>query len=257
MKYYIVCLLALLTLNSCDSDAEKLKAEVEKYKAEAAQNLEDTKFLAKKMEEVNAFFKEIEDEQSGLAVSLGEGDYDGFTSRIRNARTYIENSEAKIKELEQKLLASDEKKKVYGGIVNNLKATLEEKERTIKELQEKVERYKNENKSLTELAENQASDIQLKANQIATKDMEIQEKKKELQELEQRINKLRQEMGETQAESFYRQALAQIELADKTKLAPKKKQEYYQKAYDLLKKAFSAGHPDAKAKMDEIEKENR
>jgi hypothetical protein len=48
-------------------------------------------------------------------------------------------------------------------------------------------------------------------------------------------------------------AMAMEEAGNRTKLAPRKKKETYQKAYDLYKQAFEAGRTDAFEKMEELE----
>jgi uncharacterized protein YjiS (DUF1127 family) len=135
----------------------------------------------------------------------------------------------------------------YARQVAKLKADLEVKTSEIMALQEQVERYRSENRNLSDLAT-------MLEDQLSDKEAQIRAKEQELALIEARIQQIMIEAKVSEADAAYARAQAMEEAANRTKLAPRKKKETLKEALDWYKKAYSLGKKEAGAKISELEK---
>ena len=69
------------------------------------------------------------------------------------------------------------------------------------------------------------------------------------------MQELNVESKNFQAESYFKQAQALEEAADRTQFAPRKKKRTQQEALELYRKALELGKDEAQAKVQELEKD--
>lgn len=132
--------------------------------------------------------------------------------------------------------------------IKDMKEEVAKREKTIIQLSEQVEKFKEENTALIKT-------VDLQKGEILAQERMINDKKIELSLLEAKLNELQTEAKKAQADAYFARAETNVELAEKTKFAPKKKKQHYQDAYDLFKKSFEAGREDAYKRMEELEEE--
>jgi chromosome segregation ATPase len=176
--------------------------------------------------------------------------YEDYTSRMQELNRYVKETERKIDDLEQALQKSQGAASTYAKQIKKLKADLDARNKEIVVLQETVEKYRNENQNLVNLAEMQSAEI-------ADKDIQIQTKEQELALIEARIQELMIQSKMTEADAYYARAEAVEEAANRTKLAPKKKKETLLEALELYKKSLSLGKQEAQAKITELENKTK
>lgn len=234
----------LLLLVACGKD---LKEENERLKEALLVAEADSESLATSLEEVNSLLDSIELTQQAISINLETGmTYRDYASRIKAINKYIEDSDARLTAVENKLAQVKSKNKVYLGIIKNLRKDLATKEGLIKKLEAQVSNYKQENEALVKT-------VDLQKNELAEQDAAIQQKRQELKALDDTIKMMKQDLVATQADFYYKQGLAAEALAQKTRLAPKKKKAHYQTAYDFYEQAFKLGKSEAYNKMQALE----
>lgn len=246
-KFLILTFLPFLfLLNSC-GEKERLKAELAKAQAALdSTNVANTTMLDQ-FGEIDIMLDSIESSQDVLNFNLELGTtYEDYNDRLNNINSNIENTKSRLKELEDQLAKSDGKNQTLSGMINKLRKSLDEKEKNIVELSAQVERFKTENDGLI-------STVELQKQQLAEQELAIQKKQEELMTLEEKIEALGEEAVKKEADSYFARAEKTEEVASKIKLAPKKKKEALQEAYDLYKKSFELGKTEAFAKMEALE----
>lgn len=235
----------ILILASCGArEKAELQAQVDSLKVE----LETSQRLANTLMEVGVLMDSIDASRQLLRINMVEGTtYDDYTARMRDINKYVKETERKIEELENALKKSRGSVSAYAKQVAKLKSDLEAKTNEIIALQEQVERYRNENRNLSDLAT-------LLEDQLADKEMQIRAKEQELALLEARIQQVMIQSKVSEADATYARAVALEEAANRTKLAPRKKKETLKEALDLYRKAYSLGKKEASEKISELEK---
>ena len=239
--------LLALTLCACNMEEMKqLQQENEQLKAALGESNDFAEGLNDKMNQIDVLMDSIESAEKSLTISLAEGtDYDDYAARLRNVKDYIDDSKNEISKLEKSLSKSLSKNKIFMRQIRNLKKQVAEREETIIQLSEQVEKFREENTALVKT-------VDLQKGEILAQERLILDKKKELAVLEANIESMKEELATNIANAFYEQAEINVQLAEKTKLAPKKKRQHYQDAHDLFQKAFEAGREDAFARMEEL-----
>jgi chromosome segregation ATPase len=207
--------------------------------------------MANTLVEVGTLMDSIDASRNMLRMDMVEGTtYEDYTSRMQELNRYVKETERKIDDLEQALQKSQGAASTYAKQIKKLKADLDARNKEIVVLQETVEKYRNENQNLVNLAEMQSAEI-------ADKDIQIQTKEQELALIEARIQELMIQSKMTEADAYYARAEAVEEAANRTKLAPKKKKETLLEALELYKKSLSLGKQEAQAKITELENKTK
>jgi chromosome segregation ATPase len=240
----------LVGLFSCNQEEmDKLKAENDQLKAALGESNAFAEEMNTKFGQIDVLLDSIESAEGKLAITLTEGaSRDNYNDRLSNVKDYIENTKKEIEKLERALSKSSANNKVFVAQIERLKKTLEDRDKRVAELEEQVQKYSQENSALIKT-------VDLQEQQMLAQTERINQAKRELAALEARIEEVKASAQQNQADSYFEQAKQFEALAQKTKLAPKKKKEHLQDAYNMYKKSFEAGRQDALAKMQELEKE--
>ena len=163
---------------------------------------------------------------------------------LKSISDYIIQTEMKLADMEKNLSTSDAKNRLYSRVIKDLKEKLTNKQLLIDKLN-------NEVKTLLGRIVLLQGDH---SKEISERESQIKLSEEEINNLEQEIADTRKKAKEEKSEMYFKQAQQEENLAKKTRLAPKKKKQYFKNAYDLYKKSFEEGN-NAKAhgKMLELE----
>ena len=245
MKRILWVVATIGLLMSCGTkEKQELQSKVDSLNVE----LENATRMANTLLEVGVLMDSIDANRQLLRIDMVEGtSYEDYTSRMKDLNQYVKDSERKISELENSLKKSQGNASAYARQIKKLKDDLAAKSIEIMALQTMVEKYRNENQNLINLAE-------MQGDEIAAKEAQIQQKEQELALIEARIQEIMIQSKVSEADAYFARAQAIEEAANRTKLAPKKKKESLQEAIDLYKKSLSLGRQDAQAKITELQK---
>lgn len=247
MKKIIVALMAF-GLFSCNmEEVKQLRQQNEELKMALGENSEYSEELITKMNGIDALLDSIEVAEESLNLSLAEGtNYDDYTERLRGVKEYIDNSKKQIDKLEKTLSKQLSKNSLFMRQIKKLKEDIADREANMIKLSEQVEEFREENAALVKT-------VDLQKGEIMAQERRIKDKKIELAALEAKVDQMKKDAKKAQADAYFAQAEASEQLAQKTKLAPKKKKQHLQEAYDMYKKAFEAGRTEAFNKMEMLE----
>lgn len=213
------------------------------------QQLAANEKMATTLENVGELLDSIDANRQLLRINVVEGTtYNDYKARMEDLNNYVKETENKINNLEQAAGKSQQLAGTYAKMIKKMKADLQQQTFMIADLQQAVNKYRNENQNLVELASYQEAELNDKQQQIEAK-------QQELAALEERIQSVMVQSKVSEADGYYARAQAVEETANRTKLAPKKKKETLQQALDLYKKAESLGKKEATAKVKELEDE--
>ncbi|WP_026999781.1 hypothetical protein [Eisenibacter elegans] len=238
--FFPFILIPILGLVACNTREERLNQEKEallqKYIQQARANQEMDSLMVLLNETLDSVNLEQYELNTLIKREKGARKRSDILSKIEGLQRYVRASNDRIEVLEQ-LLANQEATngaQVAGlrGIINQLKTDLQAKELEIIALQKQVNQLTDEVISLKDqlalqesLREQNAKVIATQAEKIAQKDIRLQE---------ERIRTL-----QAQVDKLIAQGLAEEELAQKTKLAARKKNEHLMSAYDFYQKAYA------------------
>jgi chromosome segregation ATPase len=241
---WLAAVVLMLAYGCGAREKAELQAQVDSLKVQ----LETSQRLANTLLEVGVLMDSIDASRQLLRINMVEGTtYDDYTARMKDINKYVKETENKISELEKALRKSGSTVSAYARQVAKLKADLEVKTSEIMALQEQVERYRSENRNLSDLAT-------MLEDQLSDKEAQIRAKEQELALIEARIQQIMIQAKVSEADAAYARAQAMEEAANRTKLAPRKKKETLKEALDWYKKAYSLGKKEAGAKISELEK---
>ena len=199
------------------------------------------------LEEVGTLMDSIDNARNALKLELEAGtDYEDYLQRMNDINNYVNDTEAKIDQLEEELNKSSTKNQTYVRTISRLKKDIAGKAKEIEGLKTSVEKYKSENTTLINAVEIQEAEI-------ADLSEEIELKLEELEYIEARVQEMMKSAQMTEADSYYALGEALEEAAKRTKLAPKKKKETYREAIEYYKKSLAFGREDAQEKIDVLE----
>jgi len=245
-KLFIILIPVLFYFAGCQTQQENedLKMENEELRA----NLNRAQAAATTLEEVGALIDSIDQARNALRLELEEGtSYESYTDRMKDINKYVEESEAKIAQLETEVSNSKSKNHAYLNTISRLKRDLKQKTKEINELTNTVESYKSVNKELLNM-------MDIQDTELVDLEKEIEMRQEELDYLENRMQELMIKSQINEGDAYFARAQAIEEAARRTKLAPKKKKETYSEALELYKKAKAFGHEGTDEKIAELEK---
>lgn len=218
-----------------------LQSEVDSLRTE----LQESQKTAEAMQEVGVMIDSIDASRQLLRTDMVEGaSYQDYKNRLASIREYVQESQAKIAELEK----TASRNRGYAGTIKRLKADLEETSQKLTSLEEEVKNVRAENQTLTRRVSSRDS-------VIIVNEMQLKEREENLSSLESQMQELNVESKNFQAESYFNQAKAMEEAANRTQFAPRKKKKAQQEALDLYKKALELGKDEAQVKVEELEKD--
>ena len=218
-----------------------LQSEIDSLRTE----LKESQQTAEALQEVGEMIDSIDASRQLLRTDMVEGaTYQDYKNRLASIREYVEESQQKIAELEK----TAQRTRGYASTIRRMKADLEETTQQLASLEEEVQKIRTENRTLSRTVS--ARDSIITINEEA-----LQEREENLASLESQIQEMNVDSKNFMAESYYKQAAALEEAADRTQFAPRKKKRTQQEALDLYKKALELGKDEAQAKVEELEKD--
>jgi chromosome segregation ATPase len=245
-KSVVLYLLAGFIVFSCVPKAEKEKLEMENEELRA--ELTRAQMAVTTLEEVGTLMDSIDKARNALKLDMEAGtNYNDYLERMNDINNYVNETEAKLNQLEQQLDKSSANNRAYLQTISRLKNELATKSQQVTELQSAVENYKKENTQLLSM-------VDIREAQITDLEEEISMKLEELGFLESRIQEIMKMSQVSEGDSYFALGEALEEAAKRTKLAPKKRKETYMEAIEYFKKAQAFGREDAQAKIDALEK---
>lgn len=239
-------LIAIFFLASCGAkeENEKLIMENEELQAE----LTRAQMAVSTLEEVGSLIDSIDKARNVLKLELEAGtNYDDYLERMQEINDYVNDTEAKITQLETELNKSSSKNRAYVRTISRLKKDLAFKAKEIESLQVSVENFKKENTNLINM-------VDVQETEIIDLEVEIALKMEELSLIESKVLEIMKKAQLSEADSYFALGEAMEEAARRTKLAPKKRKETYKEAIEIYKKSLAFGREDAQVKIDELEK---
>lgn len=230
-------------LFSCDKkEREALQAQNDSLRTE----LEASNVMAQNLQEIGVLIDSIDASRQILRTDVVEGtSYADYKSRLQGINTHIQETEAKIAELEKSIKTA---KGNYAITIKRLKADLELSSQQITALQGEVEKMRVENQAL-------ATTITQKDSVINEKLETIKMKEQDVATLEAKVVEVNTASKQSQADLYFAQAQALETAAERTKFAPKKKKETQREALELYKLSLSLGKTEAQSRIDELQKE--
>lgn len=246
MKRRFIVFTAILFCAGCTPKEEiaRLQGQNDSLRNEliAAQNTLYT------FKDVSALIDSIDVTRNELRVNMVEGTpYNDYTARLREIKDYIQRSEEKIAALQKKLKDSRHESGAYEMMVAALQDELSIARDEITALETRVAEVMKENTDLNKT-------VKLQQANLEDTQLQLDAKYEEVKAFEVQIKELTDKLEISEANANFAKAQALEKSARKTKLAPKKKRKTYQEALSLYRKALAAGHPQAAAKVKELEK---
>lgn len=218
-----------------------LQSEIDSLRTE----LQESQQTAEALQEVGVMIDSIDASRQLLRTDMVEGaTYQDYKNRLASIQEYVRESQQKIAELEK----TAQRSRGYAGTIRRLKADLEQTTKMLTSLEDEVKNIRAENRSLSR-------NLSARDSVITINEQALKEREENLASLESQMQELNVETKNFQAESYFKQAQALEEAADRTQFAPRKKKRTKQEALDLYKKALELGKDEAQAKVQELEKD--
>jgi len=191
--------------------------------------------------EVGAILDSIEEQRNIINIEMRETNAEDtdFAGRVERLNTMLVAAEDLVGELE-------EQNSQYLRVIRQLKKDLEEKTKEVQFLELVIETMREENISMKEA-------LRVQDDKMYALETTITERQEELRLLEEEIQAMQEAAEYSKAESLYKRAEVYEEVANRTKLAAKKKKEALQDALTLYKEAYELGLDKAQQKVTELE----
>lgn len=225
----------------------RLKAENDSLRNELATSQQ----MLFTFNDVSALIDSIDVSRNALRVNVVEGTpYANYTERLKEINNYIKQSEDKLAALQKKLKESRHESGAYEMMVTALQDELAIAHDEISALETQVAEIMKDNKDLNKT---------VKLQQVTLEEVQLQldSKYEEVKAFEIQIKELTDKLEISEANVNFAKGEALEKAARKTKLAPNKKRKTYQEALSYYRKAHTAGHPQAAARIKELEKKYR
>jgi hypothetical protein len=243
MKNIFLVLIAATILFGCgNTERAQLKLQIDSLNTIVTQNAEAEATL----DEVGILLDSIDASRNSLNQTIVEGmSYANYIERLKRINSHIEESQAKIVTLEDRLKTS---KNVSTSTIRRLKADLDNRSAEIVELQIQVAELRQNNDS-------QFMRLLKKDSIISSKDEVIRLESESLASLESLVKDIAEQNRIKVANLYFNQAQALETAADRTQFAPRKKKETRREALELYRLSLSMGNVNAQEKIDKLEKQ--
>ena len=143
IKKFILGLAVVGLLFSCRNEEKEkaLQSQVDSLRTE----LHESQETAQTLQEVGVLIDSIDASRQLLRTDMVEGtSYKDYKNRLQDISAYVQETQAKIAELEQ----SAKNSRMYAGTIKRLKADLESRTKQIAALEGEVQKIRTENQSL-------------------------------------------------------------------------------------------------------------
>ncbi len=243
IRTFILGLAVFGTLWSCNNKEKELalQQQIDSLRTELQESHQTTQAL----QEVGAMIDSIDASRQLLRTEMVEGaSYQDYKNRLASIREYVKESQEKIKDLEQHA----KQNRGYASTIKRLKSNLAETSAKLTSLEEEVTAVRAQNQTL-------ARSVSSRDSLITINEMALQEREENITALETQMEELNVETKTFAAESYFQQAQALEEAANRTQFAPRKKKKAQQEALDFYRKAVEMGKGEAQAKVEELEKD--
>lgn len=243
IRKFILGLAVIGAMWGCNNKQQEiaLQSEIDSLRTE----LQESEQTASALQEVGVMIDSIDASRQLLRTDMVEGtSYQDYKNRLASISEYVKESQKRIAELEQ----TTKKTRGYAGTIKRLKADLEKTTEQLASLEEEVKNARAENQAL-------ARTVSQRDSVITINEGNLREREENLAALDSQIQEMNVETKTFQAESYFTQAQAMEEAANRTQFAPRKKKKAQQEALDLYKKALELGKNEAQAKVEELEKD--
>ena len=243
IRKFILGLSVVGILWGCNNKQKEvaLQSEVDSLKTE----LQESQQTAASLQEVGVMIDSIDASRQLLRTDMVEGaSYQDYKNRLASIREYVQESQTKIAELEK----NAQKTRGYAGTIKRLKEDLEKTTQQLTVLEDEVKNARAENQNLSRT-------VSARDSVITINEQALKEREENLASIESQMQELNVESKNFQADSYFNQAQALEEAADRTQFAPRKKKKARQEALELYKKALELGKDEAQTKVQELEKD--
>ena len=241
----VVCVLVACAMTACNT-AEKeaaWKQQVDSLQTELTLHSAAMETL----EQVGTLIDSIDANRDVLRSGIVEGlPQDSYVARLGEINSYVKASRMKIEDLEQAVRKNSSTNANLRAVIAKLKVDLQQKGEEILVLTAEVDRYRQENESLTSTVTMQGAELNDKLEQLTAKQDEVTK-------LEDQVKEIQAQADFDMAESYYLRAQALEEAAKRTNFAPKKKKSTRKEALELYKLAALSGKQEAEQKVKELE----
>jgi chromosome segregation ATPase len=247
MNKIAVLLLSATLFTAACSDSRKtesvevdlLRAEVAELKEEAQAKNEFIENATRTINEIEENLAKIEQGKSEIDVRLEEGNRpdqkNKINAMIMGIDAYLARSEQKLDSLEKHARSSRFKSAGMDKMVANLRRTLHTREAEVNDLKKEMGVLTTRVTSLETSVKEKESMLQERNQVIARQLMELDDMER------QRIMEI--------STNLFQIASKEEELANKTKLARKRRKAYFRSAYHHYQQAADLGHQGAVERM--------
>lgn len=245
LKRFLFILSVVAILAGCKQrENEQLTAQVDSLRSELIASQE----AAQTLQEVGTLLDSVDASRQLLRTNMVEGtSYDEYLARMRDINDYVKETQLKIRELEKSVKNSKSASATYASTIKKLKNDLEARSKELVALQQLVNDYKTRNDDLVQT-------VQIKDTEITEKSELLRVKGEELSTMENQVKDLMTKSKVNEADSYFAQARAVEETANRTKFAPRKKKKSQQEALELYKMALFLGKEEAQTRIAALEK---
>ncbi len=183
-----------------------------------------------------------------LGVMKEEITDDDFKARLRGINRYVIEAQDRIRLLQQKIDGLSTTSSKSTETLKGLIAAVDQRTEELRLLEERFEAAHSENDKLFQT-------VTLKEAELGEKLERLKAKEDDLEAVENELKNSLMQFRAAQGESYFAEAMAMEEIANRTHFAPGKRREARSEAYDLYKLALSYGKEEARDKMVELEQE--
>jgi chromosome segregation ATPase len=230
-------------LSACHNKQKEssLQTEIDSLRTE----LQESEQTAQSLQDVGTMIDSIDASRQLLRTDMVEGaSYQDYKNRLASIKEYVEESQKKIADLEQRA----HRTRGYAGTIKRLKADLDKTTQQLATLEQEVNNVRAENQTLSH-------NVSMRDSVITINEQSLKEKEENLATLDSQVQQMNVDSKTFQAESYFNQAKAVEEAANRTQFAPRKKKKAKEEALELYRKALEMGKDEAQSKIQKLEKD--
>lgn len=228
-----------------ESERAKLLERMDSVKMQLQASQADLQTLL----EIGSLLDSIDRNRHDLLVDWREEKtpFNKYKYRLRAIHNYVVETEQQIHYLEEKLNRIRDASPDNADLIVQLNLKIVQRSRELRRLKAQLSRYEYENNELYRRVSHQ--DVQ-----FDRKEVKLQEQAEALEDLKVKIAEAQEAYQLMQAESYFDEARALEEVANRTRFAGARKRATMEQALALYHKALLLGMEEAKEKIADLEK---